>query len=230
MKIEEHFNLTKKLHTDVLEQKYGPIQSVVLQHDMFLREVFLCDKSNTGRTYALSFFEQDLFDPEIASIDSAIKNGGLIGKTFRDHGFEVRKNVTDVFIVDLPKYIQDKFADGSEKAKARLSEFYAKKENGQPIIYATVMEVYSPDFRPAEINNIDNDQIHPTTIILEHAGFSRQEIWNHLDEGSHFDLSDQRYIRAVNFYNASKSDYKSNYFKSKKSATHYIFIQMCTYT
>lgn len=207
----EHFHLNKKLHTDVLEGKYGPIHSEVINHDMFLREAFLSDKGNIGRTYALSFFEQDLFDPEIQKIDNEIKNGGLIGKTFREHGFEVRKNVTDVFIVDLPDRVKSKFNLSEEKAKARLSEFYAKKKDGQPLIYATVMEVYSPDFRPADINETDKEQIHPTTIVLEHSGFTRQEIWDHLEEGKNFNQADERYKQAVEFYKESNPQYKNKF-------------------
>lgn len=207
----EHFHLTKKLHTDVLEDKYGPIHSEVLNHDMFLREAFLTDNNGVARTYALSFFEQDLFDPKIQTIDNEIKNGGLIGKTFREHGFEVRKNVTDVFVVDLPSIVKNRFQSDEPKAKARLSEFYAKQKDGQPLIYATVMEVYTPDFRPADINEIDREQVHPTTIVLEHAGFTRQEIWDHLEEGKNFDQEDERYAQALEFYRETSPQYKNKF-------------------
>lgn len=212
MKSLEHFNLTKKLHTDVLEEKYGPIHSEVLEHSMFLREAFLCDKDGTGRTYALSFFEQDVFDPDIRKIDDAIKNGGLIGKTFREHGFEVRKNVTSVFVLEMPEWMKQKFGSEENAAKARLSEFYAKKNEGEPLVYATVMEVYSPDFRPAEINSIDEEQIHPSTAILEHAGLSRQEIWNGLEQAHGFDSgNDPRYKSAVDFSQRTSQEYKSRF-------------------
>ena len=87
----EHFNLTKKLHTDVLESKYGKIHSEVFRHDNFMREAFLSDENGVARTYALTIFQYDRNNEEIKAIDDAIKNGGLIGKVFRDFGFEVRK-------------------------------------------------------------------------------------------------------------------------------------------
>ncbi len=195
----EHFNINKKLHTDVLESTYGVIHSEILRHDDFMREVFLSDKKNVARTYALTIFEYDKNNTEIKAIDEKIKNGGLIGKTFRDYGFEVRKNVTGVFTIKNPHWLKTAFTDQSEESKARLSEFYAKKETGEPIIYGTVLEVYSPDFRPAEINKIDTDQVHPTTAVLEQAGYTKFEIYDFLAESKNVDMTDPRYKRAMEF-------------------------------
>lgn len=214
----EHFNLTKKLHTDVLESKYGRIHSEVLRHDNFMREAFLSDENNIARTYALTIFQYDKNDGEIKAIDDAIKNGGLIGKTFRDFGFEVRKNVTGVFVIENPQWLRDKFSDKSEKSKSRLSEFYAKKETGEPIIYGTVLEVYSPDFRPADINEVDISQVHPTTAVLEQAGYTKSEIYDFLAEGKDFDTSDERYKKAIEFMNLIPDPTKGkfiNYIASK---------------
>lgn len=197
----EHFNITKKLHTDVLESKYGKIHSEVLRHDDFMREAFLSDENNVARTYALTIFEYDKNNAEIKAIDDAIKNDGLIGKAFRDFGFEVRKNVTGVFVIENPQWLKDKFSDKNEKSKSRLSEFYAKKETGEPIIYGTVLEVYSPDFRPADINEVDVSQVHPTTAVLEQAGYTKLEIYDFLAEGKDFDTSDERYKKAIEFIN-----------------------------
>ena len=214
----EHFNLTKKLHTDVLESKYGKIHSEVLRHDNFMREAFLSDENNVARTYALTIFQYDKNDEEIKAIDDAIRNGGLIGKTFRDFGFEVRKNVTGVFVIENPQWLMDKFSDKSEKSKSRLSEFYAKKETGEPIIYGTVLEVYSPDFRPADINEVDISQVHPTTAVLEQAGYTKSEIYDFLAEGKDFDTSDERYKKAIEFMNLISDQTKGkfiNYIASK---------------
>lgn len=214
----EHFNITKKLHTDVLESKYGKIHSEVLRHDDFMREAFLSDENNVARTYALTIFEYDKNNAEIKAIDDAIKNGGLIGKMFRDFGFEVRKNVTGVFVIENPQWLKNKFSDKNEKSKSRLSEFYAKKETGEPIIYGTVLEVYSPDFRPADINEVDILQIHPTTAVLEQAGYTKSEIYDFLAEGKDFDISDERYKKAMEFMNLIPDPTKGkfiNYIASK---------------
>ncbi len=214
----EHFNLTKKLHTDVLESKYGKIHSEVFRHDNFMREAFLSDENGVARTYALTIFQYDRNNEEIKAIDDAIKNGGLIGKVFRDFGFEVRKNVTGVFVIENPQWLRDKFSDKNEKSKSRLSEFYAKKETGEPIIYGTVLEVYSPDFRSADINEVDISQVHPTTAALEQAGYTKSEIYYFLAEGNDFDTSDERYKKAIEFMNLIPDSTKEkliNYIASK---------------
>lgn len=195
----EHFNINKKLHTDVLEAKYAQIHSEIVRHDNFMRESFLSDKDNIARTYALTIFEYDRNNQEIKNIDEQIKNGGLIGKVFKDFGFEVRKNVTGVFLVENPDWLKGKFRDEGENSKARLSEFYAKQEIGDSVIYGTVLEVYSPDFRPADINDFDVYQVHPTTAVLEQAGFTKSEIYNFLAEGQDFDKNDERYKKAEEF-------------------------------
>lgn len=186
MKQHEGFNLTKKLHTDVLEEKYGVIHPEVLRHDEETREVHMLDKDNISRTYALTFFAFDRSNLEIAKIDEEIKNGGLIGKTFRDHGYEVRKNVISVFVTELPAFLKDRMQAEGNNAKVRLSEFYAKKQDGEPVIYGVVSEVYSPDFRPAEISEQDILQDNPPSEAMERAGIAKEEIWDRLGEGNNF--------------------------------------------
>lgn len=188
----EGFNLTKKLHTDVLEERYGPIHGEVLKHDNQIREVHMLDKDNISRTYALTFLTFDPSNSEIVKIDQEIKNNGLIGKVFREHGYEVRKNVINVFITDLNEELKAKMKTKNIKAKVRLSEFYAKKEGQDPIIYGVVSEIYSPDFRPAEINENDISQDNPITSAMEYAGISKAEIWDRLGNNNDFsDISDK---------------------------------------
>ncbi len=215
----EHFNINKKLHTDVLEAKYGPIHSEVLRHDDFMRESFLSDEKGIARTYALTIFEYDRKNMEIRAIDERIKSGGLIGKAFKDFGYEVRKNVTGVFLIENPTWLKEKFAENNEKSKARLSEFYAKQEIGEPIIYGTVLEVYSPDFRPADINDVDISQVHPTTAVLEQAGYTKSEIYNFLAEGQDFDMSDERYDKAKEFMKLFPDPTKDKFISYIRSKT-----------
>lgn len=197
----QHFSIHKKLHTDVLEETYGPIHSEVIRHDSFMREVFLCDESGTARTYAITIFSFDKNDREIAAIDTLIKNGGLIGKTFREHGYYVRKNVTSVFVLDNPDWLSKKFKTESLTSKARTSEFYAKRPYSGAVVYGTVLEVYSPDFRKPEVNEYDLDQIHPSTSTLLQAGFTHDEIYHALgEEGKdHFNQEELRFQAALDF-------------------------------
>ena len=46
----EHFPLAERLHTDVLEEKYGQIKSKVIRHDFNIREAHLIDTNGISRT------------------------------------------------------------------------------------------------------------------------------------------------------------------------------------
>lgn len=178
-----HFPTTKRLHTDVLEEQYGPIHAEVLRHDDKVREVHLADSKGISRTYALTFFFGQHI-PEIKKIDNDIRAGKPIGKTFREYGYEVRKNVIDVYAIEIPKWLQDAFKEKSKYAKARLSEFYAKKNGDAPVIYGTVVEIYSPNFRPAIVNEADHSQINPSTESFEKIGISKEEVWKRIGSGN----------------------------------------------
>ena len=190
----EHFPTKERLHSDVLEDKYGPIRSRIIRHDNvsekhkpgeeYIREAHLEDESGISRTYALTFLEYDKSNSEILGIDKKIREGGMIGKTFREHKYEIRKNVIDVFTLLIPDWLKKDFATNENFAKARVSEFYAKKKDHEPVIYGDVLEVYSPDFRGPTINKVDIAQINPMTEMFEHTGVSKEKIWSRLGEAS----------------------------------------------
>ncbi len=192
----EHFPLIDRLHTDILEEKYGPIHAEVLRHDDLVRESQLADAKGISRTYALTFFPKDRENDEIRTIDDEIRAGGLIGETFRKHSYAIRKNVVDVFVLELPAWLKTDFQTQEGYSKARMSEFYAKKRDSSPVIYGDVLEVYAPDFRSPIVNQFDNNQINPSTDELTKAGFSKDEIWMRL--GNNNDWSDvhERYSKA----------------------------------
>ncbi len=206
----QHFPVKDKLHTDVLEEKYGPIHADILRHDNVqesepdaecVREARLVDVNNTLRTYALTFLTYDRNNEELSLIDGEIRAGGLIGQTFRSHGYTIKKNVIDVFLLTIPHWMQTDFGVPAEKAKARLTEFYAKKENATPVIYGTVLEVYSPDFRDPSngINDVDRAQVNPQTDALQNASIPTDEIWSRLDkaaETNEWDDVKDKYERA----------------------------------
>lgn len=191
----EHFSTVDNLHTDHLEKKYGKIHAHVLAHDDVeseshgdfgpIREACLEDEQGISRTYALTFLTYDPTNEAMYSIDSTIREGGLIGKSFRDKGYEVRKNVINVFTLPVPKWMAEAFHEPEAKyVKARISEFYAKKEGEEPVIYGRVLEVYPNDFRRPVINVVDQQQVNPSTEQLERVGISKDEIWGKLEHAA----------------------------------------------
>jgi hypothetical protein len=200
----QHFPLTEKLHTDILEEKYGPVHSVVLKHDNKIREALLVDSVGVARTYALTFLAEPETN-EVKVINKEIQNGKAIGKAFREHGYIVRKNVLDVFKIKIPTWLAVEFDTKEKYAKARLSEFYAKKENTSPIIYGTVTEVYTPDFRKAVVNATDKTQISAVTKELERVGFSKNEIWRRIGDENNYEDTQIKFMKAKKL---SKKDVK----------------------
>ncbi len=208
--IKEHFPTINKLHTDVLQEKYGPILADVLRHDNVLesqkwseriREARLVDKDNVLRTYALTFLTYDKNNKDIVAIDEEIRLWGLIWETFRKHWYTVKKNVLDVFIMPIPNWMQKDFNVEAATAKARLTEFYAKDNKTNPVIYWVVLEVYSPDFKNPDdgINEVDINQINPSTWTLQDSGIPSDEIRSRLDrasESNEWDDLKERYEEA----------------------------------
>jgi len=191
----EHFPLVDRLHTDVLEEKYGPITSEIIKHDNNIRISHLIDENIISRTFAITFFPKKGLKGQVATIDKDIRKGTPIGKAFRKKGYAVRKNVIDVYIEKLPKWLKEAFKTKENFAKARLSEFYTKKKSTKPIIYGTVVEIYSPNFRGPVINNVDISQISASTQALEKVGFTKDEIWQHLG-GDDWAQGQDKYMQA----------------------------------
>jgi hypothetical protein len=191
----EHFPIINRLHTDVLQDKYWPIVADVLRHDNVLeiqtgseriREARLVDKENILRTYALTFLTYDKNNKEIVAIDEQIRWWWLIWDTFRKHWYTIKKNVIDVFIMDIPEWMKVDFKVEWNQAKSRLTEFYAKSAVTNPVIYWIVLEIYSPDFKNPEdgINEIDFNQINPSTGTLQDSWIPTDEIRERLDRAA----------------------------------------------
>ncbi len=189
----EHFPVQGKLHTDRLEEKYGLIHAVVIQHDDVgrvpkgterLRRARLVDDMDILRTYGLTFLAFDENEQALVSIDAEIREGGLLGKTFRTHGYVVKKSVIDVFLMPIPLWLQKDFQVTAQEAKVRLTEFYAKKDGVAPLYYATIVEIYSPDFANPEhgISEFDQAQINPLSSTLLEVGVVVDTIWENLDK------------------------------------------------
>jgi len=189
--------LINRLHTDLLEDKYGPISPRVLRHDARVRESQLVDVAGVSRTFAITLFSDKGLSEPLREIDAEIRAGSPIGKTFRQHGYELRKNVLAVFIVDLPLWLREAFADPGRHAKACLSEFLCRNELYPPLLYGTVIEVYHPDFRAPELNHVERLREAPSWESLTSEGLSSEEIWQVIESESRaYSRDNERYMRA----------------------------------
>jgi hypothetical protein len=178
----EPYNLHTRLHMEVLQEKYGKIDVQVLCDDDHKREVLLIDKDFVARTYALTLKKNDWKqNKEICAVNEAIKNGEGIGGAFKEWGFDIQKNVLDVYIIKLPKWLQEAFGTENKAAKARITEFMVKKDKAI-YNYGIVTEIYSPDFRKPKVNDADKTQINIPLSVLQSLGFSEEEIWRSLEK------------------------------------------------
>lgn len=187
------------LHTDVLEERFGTITPRVVHHSEMYREAYLSDGNGVCRTFAVTLFPTagPVADP--AAVSREIRTGGAIGKTFRAHGFGVAKNILKVFLVDVPGWLRRAFADENPLAKARMTEFLARHEAGPTLVYGTVIEIYHPDFRPAEISAFDRLQESPSVAALvQHRVISHDAVWDYVMSAPHpADVQSPAYRDAV---------------------------------
>ena len=171
----------KRLHTDILEEKYGPISAKVLRHNDSVRECHLTDHKGISRTYTITFFpKNNKLNEKIASIDQRVRSGKLIGKTFRSSGYKVRRNILGVYTLKIPGWLRSAFATNKRSAKVRMSEIYVKKGNSAPLVYGTVVEIFSPEFVGVTVNRSERSRVSAPTVVLEKIGFSKKEIWQKL--------------------------------------------------
>ena len=177
----EPYSFSAKLHIEMLQEKYGKISVQVLCDDYHKREVLLMDSDHIARTYAFTLKKDEWKqNKEICAVNEMIKEGWGIGKAFKGRGFDIQKNVLDVYIIKLPKWLQEAFDTEIKTAKARITEFMVRKENAI-YNYGIITEIYSPDFRKPRINDVDKAQINIPISVLQLLGFSKEEIWISLE-------------------------------------------------
>jgi hypothetical protein len=159
MKQEHPYYLKQKLHTEVLEERYGKISLQVLHDDDETREVLLTDQHDIARTYALTVRSNHWRNNvEICAVNDAIRAGEPIGQAFKTRGFTITKQVLAVYTITLPEWLRHAFMVDEYFAKARITEFVVKKQSFTSQ-YGFVTEVYSPDFRKALVNEQDWMQV-----------------------------------------------------------------------
>ncbi len=179
-----NYILSGKLHTEILEETYGKTSVYLLQDDDSIREVLLLDQQQIARTYAITLKNNTWKDnSDIIEVNETIKKGGAIGKTFAAAGYEIQKNVLAVYLVRTPLWLRFAFDSNLHWSKARVTEFIVKKDD-TIFNYATITEVYAPDFRKPEITETDEKQISISADVLSNFGCSNKEIWTALQKGA----------------------------------------------
>jgi len=176
----EPLALVDGLLSDALKERYGPIAARVLRHDASVREAHLVDADEVTRTYSVTFLSRPM-PAALRPLNDKIRAGRLMGETFRDQGFAIRKNIFDVFVVESPPWLRKAFRTKERYAWARLFEFNVRKGAAAPLHYATLCEVFTPDFKPPLVTPTDVSWLNPSTPALVACGVSREEAWRHIN-------------------------------------------------
>jgi hypothetical protein len=172
----EPLALVDGLLSDALGERYGPISARVLKHDSREREAHLVDAKGVTRTFSVTFFSRPMPTP-LKAVNAEIGAGRLIGETFRNHGFTIRKNVFDIFVVESPAWLRRSFRTTQRYAWARMFEFHARKGSAPPHLYATLCEIFTPDFKPPVVTPTDVSWLGPRFSALLGCGLSKEEAW-----------------------------------------------------
>jgi hypothetical protein len=129
------------LHTDHLEQSFGPIHAEVLRHDDNLREVKLLDENDRLRTFAITFLSYAKNDAGIKQVDTELRHGGLLGKTFLAHGYAIQRNNLGAFALPLSAALQKEFHTSLTSMPAQVIEFCVSKDGRSFTPYGTIIEI-----------------------------------------------------------------------------------------
>jgi hypothetical protein len=157
---EENFHLNNKLHTEVLEEKYGKISLQLLHDDDAVREVLLTDQQDIARTYAITIRSNGWrSNADICAINDAIRAGEPIGAAFKTRGYNVQKNVLAVYTIAIPGWLRHAFMVEENFSKTRIAEFLVER-SGKIYRYGYVTELYSPDFRKPVVLQQDKAQVN----------------------------------------------------------------------
>ncbi len=166
-------NIISQLHTEKLIQKYGCINISIKKQNGNLRISELKDGDAVLRTYAITVFSTIPYSDELISIHKDVLNGSAIGQTIKQAGFDIiKKNVIN-FIIETPKFFNNK----TELTTCQLFEIYCKVE-AKYEYYAEVCEIYCPTFKPLKFKNeiIDTFILEKISHILSLASIDSKKI------------------------------------------------------
>lgn len=167
------------LLSDALGERYGPISARVLLHDARERRAHLVDAKGATRTFSVTYLSRPM-PPALRPVNAEIRAGRLIGEAFRDRGFAIRKNVIDVFVVECPPWLRAAFRARERYAWARTFEFHARNRSSGPLLYATLCEIFTPDFKPPVVTPTDVSWLGPSSAALRGVGLSKEAAWNQI--------------------------------------------------
>ncbi len=149
----------KLLNSERIKEKFGSYGIKVLSHtsDVRVSNLYSLKENDTiTRTFAVVNYPKHI-DSSYADIHIKIINGSSIGKVFKENGWSIDKAplLKGKIDVDLSKfsYVYDLMSIQKETLAFYMYNFYIKKD-GKNYKYATITEVYHPQYINAETLNL----------------------------------------------------------------------------
>lgn len=142
---------SKLLNSERIKLKYGNYAIKVLNNDSKLRISNLYsshDDTKTTRTFAIVNYPETI-DSTFLKEHKKIIEGGSIGRTFKDYGWEIeKKSIYFGEILPSNDFTNIYKLMGNitpSKLAIHVYEFYIKKNNLE-FKYVTIAEIYHPDY------------------------------------------------------------------------------------
>ena len=132
----------KSLHTNRLEQLFGPISLHILKQDVPIRIVELKDSNGLCRTLAIVRF-LDVHGKVLNEAYKAILGGELLGKTLVDYDIDFAREYVGSMPVKLPDWLKKDFKSLEDEGMAFVSNIWVKDEAALPskFVFTEIIEI-----------------------------------------------------------------------------------------
>jgi hypothetical protein len=174
----------KKLHTYILENKFGQIDGKIIKQDKNIRIIHLQDKKGISRTLGVvRFLNTDNKILEVAH--GKILAGELLGKTLQEFNINFRKEFIGSLKVKLPEWLKKDFNNQQNNGLAFFSKIsiIIDSELGEKFLYSELIEII-----PLDLEKLFVDKIEVTSKIdekfmslLKEAGLTKINIESNYD-------------------------------------------------
>lgn len=136
---------SRKLHTALLEELFGPIYLRILKQEGSLRMVHLLDENKISRTMGIVHF-RNTDHPVIKAAHGCILAGALLGKTLHERDIPYSKDMLYQLEVCLPEWVSRDFLSDRETTVANYSKITIEdRVSGKRFLYADLFEIIPPE-------------------------------------------------------------------------------------
>jgi hypothetical protein len=154
-----------ELHTELLENLFGPIRLTIAKQENELRIVHLYDPNDISRTLGVVRFKN--FDsPTIKETHKRILQGELLGKTLMEANIPCIKSYVGTVSVQLPDWLKEDFNTTNGTTSAVYSHItIVDQVRNKSFLYAELFEIIPPDIIHLVPNTQSNSKIIDTEMM-----------------------------------------------------------------